>query len=206
MSRILKKTKKTRMSRRYPGYVRVHNSEYRKTLLEIVREDGRDLVDLFGLQGTLQDLEQRIDNPKEHSAAGKLTKGILDQIGAPSPMRLSGDEFNSLAEQFYRDTLRKRHTMDACDVLLEDCKALETFQAPNNHLYRQAVGDILGGMDASKFLANAFRDWDRLARNPEALTKIIHLLLLTVYHDMERAHYKPGGKRCNGSQDSPSIH
>jgi hypothetical protein len=206
MLRVLKKTKKTRMSRRYPGYVRVHNTEYRKTLLRILKEDGRDLIDMFGLEGALRDLERRIQNPREYAASGRLTKGILDENGATSPLKLSGDEFNTMAEQYYRETLRKRHIIEACNVLLEDCREMETFRAPEGGAYKGAMGDILGGMDARAFLANSFRDMDELARNPNALGKIIHLLLLTIYKDMEKAQYRREGTGRHGSQDTPSIH
>jgi hypothetical protein len=206
MAEILKQTKKTRMSRRYPGYVRVHNNEYRKTLLQILKNDGRDLIDLFGIQSTLQDLKRRIQNPKEHSAAGKLCKGILEETGTASPMKLSGDEFNSSAEYYYRETLRKRHMVEACNILLEEYIDYEVVHSSDDGLSRKALKDILGGLDTREFLSRAFRNINEMNKNPDVLQRLIHLLLLTIYCDKEKAHSKMNGNCRNDFQDSSSVH
>ena len=204
MCRILNNTAKTRMSRRYSGYVRVHNDAYRKRLLEMMRNDGRDLIDLFGMQSTFQDLARRIDSPKEYAAAGKLTKGILEQVGTSSPMKVSANEFNASAEKYYRETLRKRHIIEACNVLLQECRALEA--ESDSGQYRKGLFEVLGERDAGEFLAKAFEDMDRLAREPQTLRRIIHLILLIVYRDMERVDLEVGGEIGNGFQNAPSIH
>jgi hypothetical protein len=206
MKEILKKVKKTRQSRRYPGYVRVHNIEYRKVLLEILRTQGAPIVELLGLRETLNDLERRVRDPKTYSAAGRLTEGILEKSGASSPLKLSGDEFNLAAERFYRETLRERHIIDACNHLMEDIKQLTTSAQHEDFFCLDALKQILGETDASDFLVQAFRDLNALRNKPDDLRKIIHLLLLTIACDTGKHKNTTGATKDYGHQAHPSIH
>ncbi|MEI6125842.1 MAG: hypothetical protein WCQ99_04735, partial [Pseudomonadota bacterium] len=122
MLRILKKVRKTRMSRRYPGYIRLYNLEYQKALIEILKEDAADLIEMLQLSATMENLNDRILYPDRLSASGNLTRGILHEANAASPLKLSADEFNSAAEKFYRSSLRKRHMEEALAVLEADCR------------------------------------------------------------------------------------
>ena len=65
MLKILKKVTRTRLSRRYPGYIRVYQLEYRKALVKIIEKDGQDLMELMGLRETLRDLKARIEDPEK---------------------------------------------------------------------------------------------------------------------------------------------
>ena len=122
MQSILKEVKHTRQSRRYPGYIRVHNREYRKALVKILRRDAAGLIEMMQMKEVLNDLDNRIQEPDRHAASGRLTRDILDHAGARTPFKLSGTEFNQAAETFYRTTLRKQHLEEALAVVSEDCK------------------------------------------------------------------------------------
>ncbi len=117
---IIFQTERVRPSRRYPGYLRIHNFEYQLALLRILRKDGADLVEMFGSQETLEDLELRLRHPEQFSAFGKLTYGILAGTGTLKPCEMKADEFNSCAEKFYREDLRKKHIAEAIDFLEQD--------------------------------------------------------------------------------------
>jgi hypothetical protein len=91
---ILSRTKRTRASRRYFGYLRVQNDDYRRALPQTLLEDGADLIEMFGLRETLADLKARLDDPANHSAAGKLARGILENTGLRSPTQMKAEEFN----------------------------------------------------------------------------------------------------------------
>jgi hypothetical protein len=204
LKNILTFVKKTRNSRRYTGYLRIHNAEYRKALVQILKKDGADLIEMFGMRETILDLEKRLLNPADYSAAGKLTKGILQTTGAATPMKLSGNEFNTAAEKFYRDTLRKQHLVEAFNVLLEDCKKLENDTECG--FSRQTLYQILGEEDASRFLMKTLRDMEALKRDKRALKKMIHLILLTIHCDRGKAQKKPGTDDYHDTHHTPSIH
>ena len=122
MQSILIEVEHTRQSRRYPGYIRVHNREYRKALVKILRRDAAGLIEMMHMKEVINDLDNRIQEPDRHAASGRLTRGILDHAGARTPFKLSGTEFNQAAETFYRTTLRKQHLEEALAVVSEDCK------------------------------------------------------------------------------------
>src|SRR5262249_23762090 len=50
---ILAETRRTRPSRRYSGYIRVHNLEYRHALVRILRRDAADLIEILGFRDCL---------------------------------------------------------------------------------------------------------------------------------------------------------
>ena len=102
MRRILAITARTRQSRRYPGYTRVHNSEYLKALLKVLQEDAADLIEILKLADLIRDLGERLEYPGIHSAAAKLVAAILQEAGARSPLSLKAEDFNLAAEKYYR--------------------------------------------------------------------------------------------------------
>lgn len=120
---LLRKTAKTRGSRRYPGYLRVHVQEYRLALLDFMENDCPDLVDMFGIRDSLIRLRAGIQDPRL-GAAGKLTRRILDHAGVRSPFSLRGWEFNMAAEEVYRHQLRRDYLLEALDYTAEDSTAL----------------------------------------------------------------------------------
>jgi hypothetical protein len=175
MQRILKEVKNTRQSRRYPGYIRVHNREYRKALVKILRRDAAGLVDMMRMREDLDDLDKRILDPDHHAASGRLTREILDHAGARNPFRLSGAEFNQAAENFYRTRLRKQHLNESLAAVSKACSALnpaaraglETVISQSTH--QKPVTEFLAGIHDS-----VLNDQIR----PEDLTALIHVVML----------------------------
>jgi hypothetical protein len=184
MLRILTKTKKTRSSNRYPGYIRVYNDEYRKALLEIIKEDAKDLIEILNLKETLADLQNRLTYPDMISAASVITNGILQEANSLSPMDLTGDEFNKAAESYYRITLRKRHITEGLALLTEEVKLLE----PNPH-YTDALRSIIGKHSATGFVESIKEDLIKERLSEKTIRKLIHILLLTIHHDKEKEEH-----------------
>jgi hypothetical protein len=91
----------------------------------VLRSDGADLIEMFGSQETLEDLELRLKYPDQFSAFGKLTSGILSGAGAVEACDLSAEEFNSCAERYYREYLRKKHIYEALDFVEQDIVSME---------------------------------------------------------------------------------
>jgi hypothetical protein len=195
-----------RLSHRYPGYLRIYNLEYRKALVEVLREDGADLIELMGLEGTVKDLERRIEEPDLYSAGGKITRGILEQAGASNPLKLSGQEFNLAAERYYRETLRLRHMEEAFNVLADDFKRMDTRESCGEGSSREALAALLEGRSASEFLASV-RGEVMEAKAPKlALRRLIHLTLLAVQSDLERGERERSRQRDDEILDFPSVY
>jgi hypothetical protein len=176
MQSILKEVEHTRQSRRYPGYIRIHNREYRKALVKILRRDAAGLIEMMQMKEGINDLENRVQEPDHHAAAGRLTRDILDHAGAKTPFKLSGKEFNQAAETFYRTTLRKQHLEEALSALSEDCKNLDGTGAQGE--LGKAVSQVIHQRPAAEFIAAVHDDVlnDRIRLGE--LTSLIHVLIM----------------------------
>jgi hypothetical protein len=182
---ILSRTKRTRASRRYSGYLRVHNGDYRRALMQTLLEDGADLIEMFCLRETMADLKVRLDDPANATAAGKLTRGILEDTGLRSPMRMKAEEFNLQAERYYRDALRRRHTAEAFEFLIDDLRAMETRAARVDGAVREALRDCLKGRGATQ-MAESLRS--RVVAGDateDELRALINITLLSVHLDLK---------------------
>ena len=186
MASILKEVKKTRPSRRYKGYTRVLIREYRKALVSKIRKDGKRLLEMTGFSATVTDLERRLNDPDACAACGKLTKGILEKTGAKNPMKLSGEEFNQAAEEYYRTDLKKKHMAAAYDIFREDVAELDSWSTWRNGYYNQALLDTLQGSAAERYLASAREDFLNETLDEKHIRKMIHLMLLTLHRDIKR--------------------
>lgn len=183
LDRILKKTAGIRPSRRYPGYLRVQIHEYRRALLRVLREDAADLIELMGLHDTLNDLELRLAEPDRHSAAGRLTAGILAEVNGSTPLRVPARDFNSGAERYYRTTLRRRHLEEALGFLADDCRQLDREQERIEEPVRMALRVILKEQSAAGLVEAATEDVLNERADLSTLQRLMNLVLLTVHHD-----------------------
>jgi hypothetical protein len=170
LARILEKARNTRFSKRYKGYVRVHHQEYRRALLEILRQDAADIVDQLGCQELLRDLAGRIDDPGSLSAYGRLVNGIVDRCGGRSPLHIKATEFNSQAEVFYRETLRRTQLEEALELISNDLQREDGLPALR----------LPGGRRMCDFLAVKREALLEERMDAEDLTRMIHLVLLSI--------------------------
>jgi len=183
MQSILKEVEHTRPSSRYPGYIRIHNREYRKALVKILKRDAAGLIEMMRMKESLDDLEKRIMDPDHHAASGRLTHDILDHADASTPFQLSGAEFNQAAETFYRTTLRKQHLGEALAVLFETCKELDQADAQGEP--GAAVLQVLYPKPAAEFLAGIHDDVLNDRIRLDDLTSLIHILILLALPEKE---------------------
>lgn len=181
MKRILEKTVGVRTSRRYPGYHRVHNLEYRRALLQVLRADAQDLIEMLHLNETLDDLAVRLNEPDHYAAIGKLTKGILQEGNVRSPFKLSADEFNQAAERFYRSELRSRHIREALMFFKEDAAQLDKPDIRRNQVIREALHEILRNQGISDFISIAEKDVLEDRASEETLEKVICLMVISIF-------------------------
>ncbi len=196
MTTILAKTKKSRASRRYPGYLRVKLADYCRALVAALEEDAADLIESLNLGDTVGRLRQRLHEPQQYAASGKLTSGILKQAGARSPLALSGSEFNLAAEDYYRDALRKRHIEEALQSLLDDLREIDQDQ-PRDHRYRRVATHLIGPASAADFLES--RKGGLLAETLDqaTLAQCIRLTLLAIQRDRDATTpHHPAAPAC----------
>jgi len=202
LRKIIKCTKRTRTSRRYPGFTRVHNIEYRKTLVEIILEDAPDLVESLGLQETLDNLKLRLDVPGSASAEGRLVRGILGAGSSLHAMNLSAREFNSQAEAYYREELRVRQIKEAFGYLRDDVKRLIN----DGVLDRETIGECmrycLDQRAPGEFLDEMENKIAQEHCSEENIQKLINLLLLSITHDCTASETILGESK---SADHPAL-
>jgi hypothetical protein len=184
LRRILQRTGRVRASSRYPGYLRVPLADYRRALVELLREDAPELVDSLGVGDTLEDLALRLAEPQRFSAAGRLTSGILERLGARDPMRVTAREFNLAAEGYYRDDLRRRQLLAAFTELAEDLRHLERRGPKALH---RALAKLLPGDGVEAFLAGAGEGMLSGAADDLLLQRLIGLVLCAVEGDRRQA-------------------
>ena len=204
LQKILRKTKNVRPSRRYPGYLRVYNHEYHLALLQLIREDGADLVELLNLGETLNDLEQRLLDPR-CSAVGRLTDGILGEMNASSPLKLKARDFNSGAEQYYRTTLRQRHLAEAYGFLGQSCQRLDREQLRTDEQLRTALRYTLQGQGSAEFLDQVKQDLLGEQADATTLRRVLNLMLLSVYGDGKQIEDEAKSTRSH-LDDAAPIH
>ncbi len=180
---ILKKTGRTRNSRRHPKYLRVYNHEFRLALLAVLREDGADLIETLNLEETMEDLERRLTAPEEHSCAGRLTRGILEELNIKSPMLAQAGEFNAGAEQYYRATLRNQQTGEALDFLEKDIRRLQERSRNGDESIRRAFHEIQEDAIADEVLPRLKEKIVQEEASLEELLKVIDLLLISIHAD-----------------------
>jgi hypothetical protein len=185
MMKVIAKTEKNRNSHRYPGYVRVHNFEYRKALVTVIKEDAADLIEVLGLSETIRTLESRIVDPDSCAAAKKIERGILQRTGRTSPLNISAYEFNQSAEEYYRTALRRRHMDESISVLEEEASVLDAYARSADSDVRQALKSILDGWSAAEYLDSVKSDLINEKIHSEALRKLIGLLLIIIHRQRE---------------------
>jgi len=184
LRRIVQRTARVRASRRYPGYLRVPVADYRLALLNLLRKDAADLVESLGVDETLRDLAVRLTEPQRFSASGRLTNGILDQLGERDPLRVPARDFNLAAEAYYRNELRNKQMVAAFDELVDDLQKLKDCASPT--LLRN-VSALSPGEDLPTFLHNARSQVLFGSANAPLLQHLIGLVLCAVENDRDLA-------------------
>jgi hypothetical protein len=185
LHRILLRTRKTRNSRRYPGYLRVRLQDYRLALVQTIEEDGRDLIEQFGAGGIMTNLKERLLHPDQYAVGHRLIHGILSESGARSPLHLPADEFNSIAEGYYRETLRVRQLAEALDTLMDDLAPMERHSGRGDE-FALAMRAAVGSGGGASFLRDARSRILTETADAETLRRCIHVTLLAISSNAAR--------------------
>lgn len=182
LKRIIEKTKRSRPSRRYSGYIRVYNIEFRRTLLEIIRHDAADLIDMLNMKETLSELEHRLEEPEQLSVSGKLAQATLDQIPAQSAISIKAETFNQAAEKYYRTTLRLKHFNESFELFKKDMITI----AQTNELISGNVKKMMSLVPKGSSLDSFLNMTRSVILNGKAscehLEKLLYMILVYVHH------------------------
>lgn len=186
MQKILSKTKNIQNSGRYPGYLKIKTSDYVKALSDIVKADSADLIESMNLENTIRDLDQKITEPKENSASGRLTSGILKKAGAKNPLKISADEFNLCAEQYYREDLRNKHLDEAFESLIEEFASIEKNNSITDPEIKTALYSVLSTRNGCEFISSMKQPVINKDLPLLYTVSMIQLLLILLYNDKKK--------------------
>jgi hypothetical protein len=186
MQDILQHTNSLRASRRYPGYLRVQNAEFRLALVRLLRRDATDLIETIGLSDSLLDLESRLHSGNGTAAVDRLKNGILRHANVKSVFGLNAANLNRAAESYYRTTLRNEHLTEAFDLLEKDFdQMLQPCRHPDE-LVREALHHVLRGRSAFEQLRTLRSAVISDKATVDEIRLAIHLLLIAEYHDAKQ--------------------
>jgi len=188
MTRILEKVRRKRPSHRYKNYIRIYNIEYRRALLDILRTDGADLVEMLDMGDTLRDLEARLNEPQTAATSGRLISAIMGEAGVSNPLKLPAHEFSQISERYYRETLRRRQMAEATAIMAEDFKRMDALAILRRDMYDDALRHVIGDRGAVEFFDAVQKDLDREEVPDDLLVQLIHLTLLSIHRDIQDHH------------------
>jgi hypothetical protein len=158
----------------------VQSADYQRALVDMIARDGADLVETMDLRDTLEDLRERLQQPNQFSAWGRLTNGILRGCRRASPLDNRAQEFNLAAERYYREQLRAKHLDEALDFLEEDLRDFVE-QWEQDPEASEALAEILRGKRPLEFFSLSRSELK--AGNPpgDIVRRLIHLMLVLEY-------------------------
>jgi hypothetical protein len=123
MKRILPHCKSMRSSWRHPDYLRIPIREYCDALVTWLEKNARGTIAQAQADVTIMELRFRLAD-KGLQAHQRIVSDVMQQSGYCDPMKLSAREFNRLAEQHYREILRRANLREAFEQLREDVQQL----------------------------------------------------------------------------------
>jgi len=149
LRRILSRVQGQRHSRRYKGYVRVGIGAYQQACLQTIGEEGGWLLEAAGVKEELARMRAVLAGKKK-TAAGRLTKGILEIKGMRGDaMDLDAPGFNQAAERYYRTTLWTNHMEEGLRVLSEDGRR---FDRQGGQVPGRMAEIVTGGCSATAYI------------------------------------------------------
>ncbi|MDY0163945.1 hypothetical protein [Desulfobotulus sp.] len=172
----------TRMSRRYPGYLRVPLRAFMLALSEKLRKDGAGLIDMLGAEDLMADLKMRLTHP-DTGAAGRLLSLIREEIPHRKPRNIPAQRFNQAAETCYRTRLRETHIREALHFFMDDVRRLENWSRFRDPASRDALRSIVKDQDAASLVEGLHRNPCLESLSREERTRLMLLIILSIHND-----------------------
>jgi hypothetical protein len=202
---LIKQTNYLRRSRRYRGYFRVLTSEYLWVLYKTILDECAELIEMMNMRQEIDELKLRLSNPLKFSALGKITRGILTDIGAKNPLNSSAYEFNHAAENYYRNTLNQNCINAGLNLLEKDISELDANIDSIEPQIKKALDSMFQHQTPVKFFAEVkpLITTEEISMND--LRMVIQLMLLIETNFFEESQQKYDGNDSNENGDA-SIH
>lgn len=178
---IVRRVKTARRSNRYHGYIRIHTREYQRALLGILMQEGRGLIEMFGLEETMRGLNEKLEGFDEISSFGKITGGILKEGGFKNPFSATAREWNLAAEKYYRGTLRVRQAEEALDGVNATFADGGRFLREAGAQGREHLASVLGGETVSAYIGRVAKAFSQDTLGIGDIAKLISLVLLEAW-------------------------
>jgi hypothetical protein len=175
---ILRYCKKSRLSRRHPGYVRISIRDYRRAALAFARKAGAELIEVMGMQPVLDDLAARCEE-RALEAGERMTADIIGNPGKHA-LDFQARDFNRMAETYYRDTLRQRNLREALAYLRDDVAAREKAASED---WRQLLRYGVRVQDVTRFLHDVERRVPGDDLSQQETAALLNLLLALLAED-----------------------
>jgi hypothetical protein len=151
--------------------------------------EGADVIDMLGLQDTIQDLTERVADKENRSTARKLKSAILKKLGADNVFQVRAEEFNCEAENYYRTDLMRHHMREALHFLSEDVLVLSKDTDVCDGMRANTTLKFAGVEDPVSFVES---ESPALVHNESSFGDVvafIRLTLLTIHRNANRAEY-----------------
>jgi hypothetical protein len=180
LKNIVQRTAGTGYSRRYSGYIKVSHWGFRKALLQMLAVEGADIIEMLGLQDTVHDLTDRLDDEENRSAAGKLKNAVLNRLGIEHAFQVRADEFNTEAEHYYRTDLMQHHMIEALHFLSEDVALMRRDFNFYSRLGTEMANESAEIQDPMSFVTSQGKALIENGSSFDDIVKFIRLTLLTI--------------------------
>lgn len=177
LKNIVRRSTGTVCSRKYSGYLKVFHSAYRKALFEMLSVEGADIIEMLGLEDSIKDLAVRLDNEEKASVAGKLKNAVLNRMGVENEFQVRAEEFNTEAENYYRDDLRRQHLTEALGFLSED---MDSIRKDFNFYGRLCDSVAVESFEINEPIAFLESQRKAFVDNKSSLEDIVRLIRLTL--------------------------
>jgi hypothetical protein len=178
LCQLLQHCLEMRRSWRHGRYLRVSIRDYRRALLRYVEQSAGDLIEALNMRSTLEDLASRCKDDQRH-ASTRLMAGILNGT-TKSAMQLSARDFNLMAEDFYRETLRRENLREALAHVRED---LQNFERYASSEMRGCLRHGVRVQNIARLLANVEGPLLRDELSLNQIATLLNLLLLLIARD-----------------------
>jgi hypothetical protein len=169
---VLRHSEGVRPSVRYPGYVKVPLDAYRRALVRVLLRDGGDLIESMGMSETVNDLAERI-----RGTGSSVADRLVRQVAAGRRHRADADAMNSAGEHYFREGLRRQQLREAAAFLVEEFEPTLVNIGPEQ---KAALYNILGEQPVQVFVRSATQALEAGTASVEAITKLIHVLLVSI--------------------------
>jgi len=185
LSRVRQRKKLSR-SIKYPGYYKLRIKDYLMALIEILEQEGKELIRSPELCRSVRDLKKRVESPAGNRVSDRMVSAILKKESVKRALDMRAEEFNQASERYLRDDLRKRHMAEGMKILEEEIQQLDLWASFRDPGCMEMLASILGeGQSAFSFLSAHREAILNESAAEDVLEKMVQLIVLIVDQNIQ---------------------